>query len=70
VDHHKILRTIIDDGGSATEEQILDGKRLDGQSDAAYRVDHSLPKMVAAGLLTLEGDVYTITQAGRDYVKH
>ena len=69
-DHHKILHAIIEAGGSATEETILDSKRLDGQSDAAFRVDKSLPKMVADGLLTLAGNVYTITQAGRDYLKH
>ncbi len=70
MDHHKILRTLVDLGGSGTEEQILDGNRLDGQADAAYRVDHTIPKLVTSGLVTQAGDVFTITQAGKDYIKH
>ncbi len=69
MNHHKILHAVIDLGGTGTEEQILEDRRFIGETDAAYRVDHSLPRMVVQGLLTQALDEYTITDAGRAYLK-
>lgn len=69
-DHNKILRCLKDNGPS-TEEQILDCKLLSTQADRLARVELSLPRMVANGLITVDKSVvpvYTITKAGLDYL--